>query len=435
MRSQEILPKGWAISRLEEVTAPIGIAGKKVKTKDAQPNGSFPVIDQGAQAQAGYLSDPAFLITASPSAPVVLFGDHTRIIKYITRDFIPGADGVKLMRAQSGVSPKYLQYVLKAIDIPSRGYGRHYQLLKSAELPLAPEPEQRRIAEKLDTVLAQVDSVNARLARITPLLKRFRQSVLAAATSGRLTGDWRDSESSFPVYELKPLGQISDARLGKMLDKQRNTGVEHPYLGNINVRWFDFDLSDLRTIKIENHEVLGLKISDGDVLVCEGGEPGRCAVWQGGDTDIVFQKAIHRVRPNPRVLNSFWLAYCLRYLAGTRELDNYFTGTTIKHLTGVALSKVSIPVPSITEQVEIIRRIEILFDFANRLEARLQAAQTSVARLTPSLLAKAFRGELVPQDPADESAVELLKRLAEARPASKVAKKRLGGAVTQVSPV
>ena len=279
-------------------------------------------------------------------------------------------------------------------------------------VPVAPINEQRRIADKLDRVLARIDSANEHLSRVAPLIKRFRQSVLSAATSGRLTRDLYPDNRN---YERLPLGKLASTRLGKMLDKKKNTGALVKYIRNVNVRWFSFDLSDLLSIRIEPHEVQSLAIQDGDVLICEGGEPGRCSVWREGPTDLVFQKAIHRARVDSKRLLPEWLAFCLKHQSNTGEIEDFFTGTTIKHLTGVSLAKLLIPVPPIDEQSEIVRRVEKLFAFADRLEERLTQAQAAVQKLTPALLAKAFRGELVPQDPNDEPASELLKRLQESR--------------------
>jgi len=197
------LPRGWVTSNLEGITTAVSTNGKKVKTKDAQTAGEFPVIDQGAAECAGYLDDESLVIHASVDQPIVLFGDHTRIVKYIERDFIPGADGTKLIQAKSGIQPKYLHYLVAAAEVPDRGYGRHFHHLKEIELPVAPAAEQKRIADKLDTVLTRVDAVNTRLARVAPLLKRFRQSVLAAATSGRLTVDWRSNSAMTAHKEIK----------------------------------------------------------------------------------------------------------------------------------------------------------------------------------------------------------------------------------------
>lgn len=279
------------------------------------------------------------------------------------------------------------------------------------EIPLAPLAEQTRIADKLDALLARVDAARERLDRIPHILKRFRQSVLAAATSGDLTEDWREGRAV--EWASVFVRDVGHARLGKMLDKSKNTGKETLYLRNINVRWFGFDLSDVGEIRVSDEERVELSIADGDVLICEGGEPGRCATWRNGENDFVFQKALHRVRLGDTCLPE-WLCYCLKVDADSNALSEFFTGTTIKHLTGAALDRWQFPLPPKAEQSEIIRRVESLFALADAVQAKYTAARARVDKLTPALLAKAFRGELVPQDPNDEPAEKLLARLREA---------------------
>ncbi|MCX6865217.1 MAG: restriction endonuclease subunit S [Verrucomicrobia bacterium] len=217
-------------------------------------------------------------------------------------------------------------------------------------------------------------------------------------------------------WENVRLKDVADSRLGKMLDKSKNQGVPTAYLRNINVRWFDFNLSDVQELRIPASEAEELSILDGDLLICEGGEPGRCAIWKGGKNNFVFQKALHRVRVQNGLLPQ-WLGYAVKHAADSGALADLFTGTTIKHLTGIALSRFEFPLPTLPEQQEIVRRVEDLFAFAERIEARLATAQKTVERLTPATLAKAFRGELVPQDPTDEPASALLARLQNQPPA------------------
>ena len=341
---------------------------------------------------------------------------------------------VCIIRPNGALDPRYVNAYLSSSEMQQRIWADNYgvtrqaltkQQISSFEIPLAPLPEQIRIADKLDSVLARVDACRDRLDRLPALLKRFRQSILAAANSGRLTADWRRErgQGAEVEYAQAKLSSVATSRLGKMLDKAKNTGSLTPYLRNVNVRWHTFDLGDIQEMRVESSELGELFVQNGDLLVCEGGEPGRCAIWQSGNDRFVFQKALHRVRPDPTKLDPAWLAHSLKFAADNKTLDDLFTGTTIRHLTGVALANFTFALPAIDEQHEIVRRVKTLFAFADRLEARYTAARQRVEQLTPALLAKAFRGELVPQDPDDEPASELLNRLAASRAAAPQAKR------------
>jgi type I restriction enzyme S subunit len=207
----------------------------------------------------------------------------------------------------------------------------------------------------------------------------------------------------------QPFGTIAESRLGKMLDQNKNKGELQPYLRNINVRWFDFDLNDLLEMRFETDEDEKYSIVKGDLVICEGGEPGRCAIWKSDET-IKYQKALHRVRPKENLSIDYLLFY-LRYLALTGGLEQYFTGTGIKHLTGESLRKIPVPLPPLPEQQEIVRRVEQLFALADSLEAKYQNALRWVEKLEQAVLAKAFRGELAEADAKDESAEVLLERI------------------------
>ncbi|MBX9917246.1 MAG: restriction endonuclease subunit S, partial [Nitrosomonas sp.] len=286
--------------------------------------------------------------------------------------------------------------------------------IRGFEAPFAPLNEQKRIADKLDSIFARVDACRERLDRIPVILKHFRQAVLAAATSGKLTEEWRENCSlSFNWPQVK-LADVASSRLGKMLDKNKNQGELIPYLRNINVRWFDFNLNDIQKIQVSLKEKNELNLRSGDVMICEGGEPGRCAVWRETASNFVYQKALHRVRVSDQLLPKY-LCYVIKAAADDHSLAKLFTGTTIKHLTGISLNRFAFLLPPLQEQTEIVRRVEELFAYADRIEARYHAARAQVDKLTPAILAKAFRGELVPQDPNDEPASVLLDRIRASR--------------------
>ena len=285
--------------------------------------------------------------------------------------------------------------------------------LAALRLPLAPFSEQQRIADKLDTLLARVDACRDRLALVTPLLKRFRQSVLAAATTGRLTEDIEPRFDS-QAKTLASLGAVSGGLTKNA--KRDELPMRRPYLRVANVHANELRLGDVTDIGLTEAEFTKTRLVEGDLLIVEGNgsieQIGRVAMWSGEIADCCHQNHLIRWRAGARVLPKFVLCFLLSP-EGRRQIEAVASSTTGLHTLSVSkISELQLPVPSLELQVEIVRRVESLFAYADRLETRLAQVQTAVDRLIPSLLAKAFRGELVPQDPDDEPAAELLKRLA-----------------------
>lgn len=291
--------------------------------------------------------------------------------------------------------------------------------LGELNVPLPPLAEQRRIADKLDTVLARVDAVNVRLARVAPLLKRFRQSVLTAATLGKLTETWRrtDERIGWQVLALKDVCiSVSDG--DHQAPPQVQRGV--PFItisaisdGRLNLR------RATRSVAESYYESLDEKrrAKPGDVLYSVTGSIGIPALVEV-DERFAFQRHIAILRPNSTLVSSKFLYLMLASDTVRSQAIACATGTAQMTIPLGGLRTIRVELPPEPEQTEIVRRVELLFAYADRLEARLQAAQTASQRLTPALLAKAFRGELVPQDPNDEPAAELLKRLAAQREAA-----------------
>lgn len=190
-----------------------------------------------------------------------------------------------------------------------------------------------------------------------------------------------------------PLREVAHLVLGKMLDKAKRTaGTPMPYLRNTNVRWHGFNLDDIYEMPFEPREIERYSAREGDVMICEGGEPGRAAVWHG--PPIMFQKAIHRVRPRDSAFDPRWLVWHLQHDAATGRLAESFTGTTIKHLTGSALGRYEIVLPPITEQRRIVAKLEELFTASRAARAALSAMPSLLEQYRQSVLASAFRGEL-----------------------------------------
>ena len=234
--------------------------------------------------------------------------------------------------------------------------------VRSMTVPMPPLAEQERIVAKIETLSSELNSTRERIDRSATILRRFRQAVLAAACSGKLTEDWRKNEHiNMDGWKEATLEDVADMRLGKMLDQAKNVGTPTQYLRNVNVRWFSFELVDLFEMRATQQDKGEFSIKDGDLLVCEGGEPGRCAVWNLGSNDLIFQKAIHRIRLKDKI-SPHWVAFNLKNDADSGVLEEYFTGSGIKHMTGRSLATYFFKLPTMEEQREIS---DVLMHFSN----------------------------------------------------------------------
>jgi restriction endonuclease S subunit len=378
--------------------------------------------------------------------------------------------GSLIVRPSTALAPHYLQRFLSSPAVVSRleeasvgstMVNLNQRILFELEVPIPPLAEQKRIADKLDAVLVRVDACRERLDRVPAILKRFRQAVLAAATSGRMTEEWRVTQEVeldthtfdfadsdvFRNYEFPQswgrarLSDIASAVGGITMDakKQLSEYVEVPYLRVANVQRGFFDLAEIKTIRVPEEKLAELLLKPGDILFTEGGDIdklGRGWVWGGEIEPCVFQNHIFRARLNdPRFSPRFFSWY-----GNSRGFDYFLSRgkqtTNLASINKSVLSALPVPLPPIEEQHEIIRRVETLFAFADRLEARYTAARAQIERFTPALLSKAFRGELVSQDPNDEPASVLLERIRAERATSEGAtgpKRREGGGQPKAS--
>lgn len=268
---------------------------------------------------------------------------------------------------------------------------------KEIELLLPPLPTQHLIVAKIEALFSQLDHGIAQLKTAQAQLKVYRQAVLKWAFEGKLTN--KDvQEGELPEgWKWVKLGEAAEMCLGKMLDKAKNKGAFQPYLRNVNVRWGAFDLSDLLEMRFEPHEEQRYGLKEGDIVICEGGEPGRAAVWREKNSKMKIQKALHRVRFNGNH-DSFYFYYYLSHAAGSKLLEKYFTGTTIKHFTGQSLKRFEFPAPTLAEQHLIVQEIESRLSVCDKIEEIINAGLQQAEALRQSILKRAFEGKLVGPD-------------------------------------
>lgn len=357
-------------------------------------------------------------------------------------------------------------------------------------VPIPPKNEQKRIADKLDATLARVDACRERLARVAPILKRFRQSVLAAAVSGRLTADWRAQQAggdNIPLTTESPdhpaviepaSGNQAQTRSpdaarwnpgnnaaipsginpdfgadapvsGLLTEEIQIADIQEPYSHQVKapISWRKSTIGEeveiiggsqppksefrsepgpnfIRLIQIRDYKsdkyatyipiTLAKRFCDkSDVMIGRYGPP-IFQILRG--LEGAYNVALMKAKPKTSNLDLNYLYYFLKVDSLLKYVESGSDRTAGQDgVRKELLTPYPMFIPPLTEQHEIVRRVESLFAFADRLEARLAAAQTAAEQLTPALLAKAFRGELVPQDPADEPASELLQRLAASR--------------------
>lgn len=229
------------------------------------------------------------------------------------------------------------------------------------------------------------------------LLKRIAEEKSRLVAKGKLKKqkslpDVDEEEKPYALpssWKWARFDSVSNTRLGKMLDKAKNKGELRPYLRNTNVQWFNFEIDDLKSMRFEEHELDEYRVTPGDLVICEGGEPGRCAVWEGEVEDMFIQKALHRARPWLGI-SPFFLQSCLKAAANSGYLNQFFTGATIKHFSGEKLAKYPVPLPPLAEQYRIVAKVNQLIALCDRLKTRLTQSRQLNEQLTSTLVERAL---------------------------------------------
>ena len=282
-------------------------------------------------------------------------------------------------------------------------------------LPLPPLAEQKRIVGQIENLLKCADEIDQESTTLEKSLVLAKQKVLDLAIRGKLVPQNPEDESASELlkrikaekealvragkikrdrhesyifkgddncyhenidgkvtditedipfdlpdeWEWCRLSTISEFDLGKTLDRQKNTGNYRKYLRSVNVLWGNIDLSDVKEMRFEDTELERYSIKKGDLLICEGGDVGRCAVW---DKDFVFyyQNALHRVRFYQKCISLFF-QFVMMFFENTGLLKEISQGVTIKHLTKNTLNSMFFPLPPLAEQKRIVSQVEKLF--------------------------------------------------------------------------
>jgi type I restriction enzyme S subunit len=359
--------------------------------------------------------------------------------------------GFKSFVVHKDILPEHVFYWLKFLrpQLEQFGSGSTFAEIsgsRAREIPIliAPLAEQKRIAAKIEDLLGRVIATRERLAKVPTILKRFRQAVLAAACSGRLTEDLRMQNrrpsassvraktnfgglSELPeipdTWSWQKISEIASVQGGIQKQPKRTPrNNAYPYLRVANVLRNKLDLSEIHEMELFGGELQKYRLEPDDLLIVEGNgsfsEIGRSALWTAAIENCVHQNHIIRVRAfecSAHYLNSFWNSP----VGIARVAQAAVTTSGLYSLSTAKVAAVLVPVPPIDEQNEIVRRVEGLFRLSDAIEKRLAAGTRMTGELAEAILTKAFRGELVPTEAevarregrSYETASELLARI------------------------
>lgn len=273
------------------------------------------------------------------------------------------------------ISSSYFMDEAIRISVGSLSPTVNWKTLKELEFALPDMDEQRKLAEILSAA-NEAKEAYKELLRLTDELVKSQFI--------EMFGDPISNDRHLP---LRPLSEIATSRLGKMLDKKKQPRTNlHYYLANQNVQWFELDLSVLNQMDFDSKEQIEFALRDGDLLVCEGGVVGRCAIWHDELEQCYFQKAIHRVRCNLGLVKPEYLMWSFKIHSDLNAFEDVVGKSTIAHLPGIKLKGLLIPLPSITAQdnfVDLLRQTD---------KSKFELKQTidSISGLIRSLMQQDF---------------------------------------------
>lgn len=452
------LPRGWAKATVSDVLGSgLFVDGDWVESKDQDPKGDVRLIQLADVGDGVYRNRSNRFLTRAKAAELkctflvpgdILFArmpdplGRACVFPGDSKPSVTVVDVCILRPSRRALDGRWLMNTLNSPTIRSRvaelqsGSTRQRisrKNLSAITVPLPPLLEQRRIVEKLEALLSDVDAAIRALEGALERLKRYRQAVLKTAVEGELSREWREAHGvapgrpesgSLPMgWERIALGEAGTVSGGLTKNPKRDRcRLRLPYLRVANVYAGELRLDDLDTIGLEDGERERVLLKEWDLLVVEGNgsrdQIGRVALWDGSVEPCVHQNHIIKVRFVDSEL-SRWSALFLLSPAGRDQIRE--TASSTSGLYTLSISKVGnllIAIPSPGERSFILDEVNRLFSIQENLAVTLRADLLRTVRLRRSILEKAFRGELVPQDPNDEPASVLLERVRAERAAA-----------------
>ena len=354
---------------------------KKTKQKDYLPKGQLPIIDQGQQLIGGYTDN--LELQLSCNLPVIVFGDHTRAVKYVDFPFGAGADGIKVLEPAEGIYPKFLYYATQylVLRLEDRGYARHYQYIEKKELDIPPAPEQNRIVARIEELFSELDNGVETLRKTKQQLAVYRQAVLKDAFA-RIT-------DKKPIREMSSV--VTSGSRG-WAQYYSDHGAKFVRIGNLTRDRIRIDLSDIQYVDLpDGAEGKRTQLQPNDVLVSITADLGSIGLVPDDIGEAYVNQHIAMIRFNNPVQGEF-MAWYLRSDYGQKDLLKNKRGGGKLGLGLDDIRDSRVPVVSDAEAIRIVESIEARLSVCDSIEKTVDTALQQAEAMRQSILKKAFEG-------------------------------------------
>lgn len=341
----------WEMVKFEDCFLDITSKAKKIPKEQYLSNGKYPIIDQGQNKIAGYSDDNTDLYC---DVPVIIFGDHTRILKYVDYSLFIGADGVKLLKSKQGYC-KYLYYALLNVKIINTGYNRHFKWLKESTIPLPPLETQKQIADELDKITTLIEKRKTQIEKLDLLVKsKFIE----------MFGDPVTNPNNFSVacFEncIEYMGDIGSNGANAFISKNLNMSDQEDYA--IMVRFLNFTANNfadnLKYVSKETYEIFSKsKLFGGELIFCKIGSAGLNSIMPILNRPVSLGLNQIMTKVNSKVLVKY-LYYYLNTNYGKILINSCVNGAVTKSITKTALKKIPIVLSPLDLQTQFVNYVE-----------------------------------------------------------------------------
>ncbi len=333
------LPESWRWKQVQDISEVISITHNKLKQRDYNGEGKIPVIDQGRSLVGGFTNREELIVDSE--LPVVIFGDHSRSVKFIDFRFVAGADGIKVLKPYSLIHPKLFYYFLQSLELPDKGYSRHYKFLKKSYIPIPPIDQQKHIVDILDVVTKIISETREELSRIPDLTRRLRMAIFSKAFRGELTGSKTDSmNKALKGWKWMQLDEACEVILGQSPPSStyNKEGKGLPFYQGKS----EFGLKNPTPRKWCTKPK---RITQpGDILISVRAPVGPVNM---SDSIACIGRGLAALRP----LNMIDSEYIFHYMRSTeQDLASMGSGSTFKAIRGKQLRTFRVLIPPIDEQ-------------------------------------------------------------------------------------